>query len=231
MGELEREDMKVYTRIVIDMETMEVIERQSYQYPDNLPVALCDRSLQRQAGEATSAARQTAGQYGGTAANISGNLIPELQKWTVTPPGYGAQGLAEMQTSALQGARARSGAMQEASRLRALRTGNEAGLGSLEAAEAEGGARGAGSAIQDILAKNAMLKADQQRQAMGELGNLYGTSMRGDIEAQGLVPRDISANLAAGQQGWLQNAEGIVQMLGGGGGGVGAATGIKGLIK
>lgn len=207
--------MKIHTKVVFDMETGSVVEDNFYHYDG--PMAMCDRSLQKQGAAAESQAGQTAGKYGSTAGEISGGLVPELQRWTVSPPGYGAQGLAEMQTSALQGARARAGAMEEASRLRALRTGNEAGLGSLEAAEAQGGARGAGSAIQDILSKNAMLKANQQREAMGELGNLYGTSMRGDIGAQDIVPRDIESELAAGRQGWLQNAEGIIQTLGGAG--------------
>jgi hypothetical protein len=226
MGQLEREDMKIYTKLVINIQTGLILYEESYEYSG--PVALCDRSQQAAADAARTQAQQSAGGYGATAAGISGGLVPELQRWTVAPPGYGPQGLAEMQTSALQGARARSGAVEEASRLRALRTGNAAGLGSLEAAEAQGGARGAGSAIEDILAKNAMLKSSQQQQAMGELGNLYGTSLRGDIAAQGLVPEDIKANLAAGQQGWLQNAEGIVQMLGGA---ATAGTGFKALAK
>lgn len=213
--------MKIHTKVVIEIETGAVVEDQFYHYEG--PLALCDRSLQRAATGATSQAEQTAGQYGATAQNISGNLTPELQKWTVNPPGYGAMGLARMETSAMQAAGAKTGAAQEASRLRAMRTGNAAAMPALEAAEAQGGAQAAGSTVEDILARNEMLKSQQRQQAVGELGNMYGASMRGDIGAQEIVPHDIGANLAAGQQGWLQDTMGIMGALGGMGTGAGAA--------
>jgi len=205
--------MKIHTKIVWDIESGLVVEDQFYHYSGSL--ALCDRSMQKASSGAMDQAKQTAGQYGSTAQDISGNLTPQLQRWTVAPPGYGAMGLARMETSAMQGAGAKTGAMQEAARLRAMRTGNAASLPALEASEAEGGARAAGSTVEDILARNEMLKSQQQQGAMRGLEGMYGSSMRGDIGAQGLVPEDIKTGIAAGQSGWVQNMEGIVKMLSG----------------
>jgi len=213
--------MKIHTKTVWDIETGDVVEDQFHYYEGAL--VLCDRSMQKSSSGAMNQAEQTAGKYGSTAQDISGNLTPQLQRWTVAPPGYGARGVARMETSAMQGAGAKTGAMQEAARLRAMRTGNAAALPALEAAEAQGGARGAGSTVEDILARNEMLKSQQQMGAMKGLEGMYGSSMRGDIGAQGLVPEDIRANLAAGQQGWLQNTMGIMGALGGMGTGAGAA--------
>lgn len=203
--------MKIHIKTVIDMETGIVVEDQSYHYDG--PVALCDRSLVSRAKTAQDQAAQAAGAYGAQAGQTGGFLTPQLEKWTVSPPGYGALGLGQMETSAVQAARGRQGAMEEASRLRALRTGNAAGLGSLEAAEAQGGARGAGSAVEDILAKNAMLKASQQESAQRGLEGMYGTEMRGQLGAMGQQAEDINTATRASQTGWLQNAEGIVKTL------------------
>src|SRR5512146_3039128 len=170
---MECEDkMRIYTKVVIDISTGKLLNSEFFDYAG--PVALCDRSQQAAADAARNQATQSAGQYGGTAQNTSGQLVPQLQQWTTAPPGYGPTGLAEMETRSVQAANAKAGAAQEASRLRAMRTGNEAGLGALEAAEARGGAQGAGSAVEDILAKNAMLKASQQEAAQRQLGGLYG---------------------------------------------------------
>src|SRR5690348_11648830 len=111
--------MRIHTKIVIDIETGRVVEDSFYHYEG--PLALCDRSQQASATDAMRTAEQTGGQYGATAAGISGNLVPQLQRWTVSPPGYGPAGLAEMETRSVQAAKAGQGAAQEASRLRALR--------------------------------------------------------------------------------------------------------------
>ena len=204
--------MKIYTRIEIDMETGKVRHAESYDYSG--PLALCDRSLVARAKSAQDQASQQAGAYGSQAAGIAGNITPTLERWTVNPPGFSPQAMANLKTNAIQAANARAGAAQEQSRLRALRTGNEAGLGALEAAEAQGGARAAGSTVEDILAKNEMLKAQQQREAMGELGNLYGSAMRGNVGSMEQEAKDIDAATSASQTGWLQNTMGVLSTLG-----------------
>ena len=213
MGELVSEDkaMKVHTKTVWDMETSCVVEDQFYHYEG--PVALCDRSLTARGKEAQDQAQQAAGRYGGEAAQTYGAVEPTLQSWTQAPPGYGPMGLATMETGALRASAARTGATQEASRLRAMRTGNEAGLGALEASESEGGARAAGSAVEDILARNEMLKQQQRMAGVKGLSGLYGEGMRGDIGAMNVQPEDIKAATGAENVGWLQNAQRIVQMI------------------
>lgn len=221
--------MKIHTKTVWDMESGAVVEDCHYEYQGKL--ALCDRSLTARGKEAQAVAAQAAGQYGGQAATAFGAAEPTLQQWTQAPPGYGPMGLATMETGALRASAARTGAAQEASRLRAMRTGNEAGLGALEASEAEGGARAAGSAVQDILARNEMLKQQQRMAGVKGLTGLYGEGMRGDIGAMGQEAQDIGAASAAERQGWLQNLEGIMAMGQGLGQGAQGASTIAKMLK
>lgn len=210
--------MRVYTRIVWDIETGRVLESSLLDYSDHLPVAKCDRAQQQEGRQAEQQTKQTIGTAGANAGQISGNLVPRLEQEAVNPTGYGAFGLGDMKTEALQTGGAASGAANERMRLNAIRTGNAAGLGAGEAASAEGGARASGSALQSILAKNAELKAQQQQQANVQLGNILGENLRAETTAEGILPQDINATVNAGKSGWLQNTEGALDTLSGMGG-------------
>ena len=208
--------MKIHTRIIVDMQTGEVLLDEFYEYSG--PLALCDRSLQSQATQAANTASQTAGNYGAGAAGIQANLVPRLEREAVNPPGYGSFGLGEMETANQETAAGATGSAQEAAKLRSMRTGNAAGLGAIEAGGAGAGARASGSALQSILAKNAELKANQMSEANRGLGGILGEDIRGNIGAEGLVPEDIKAGVAAGNSGWLQNLTKMIAAIRGGGG-------------
>lgn len=215
--------MKVYTRIVLDSSTWNIVEADHYEYDG--PVALCDRALAQQAVQGGKQAEQTAGQYGAAAGGIQGFLLPQLERQTTTPAGFGPFGLAEMETGAESTAAGASGAAQERAKLNAMRTGNAAGLASTQAAAAEGAARAGGSALQDILAKNAQLKAEQQLSAQRQLGQLYGEDVGAQTRALGILPEDVSAGANAEKVGWLQNVTSALSALGSLGQGIGAARG------
>lgn len=194
--------MRIHTKIVFDCDG-NVLEDEYYDYSG--PLMLCDRSLTNQAQQAETTAAQTAGQYGAQAGAQGAFLTPKLEQWTVNPPGYSPTDQATMMTQQQLAGAASSGSQQEQAKLRAMRTGNVAGLGAQEAASAQGGARAAGQGVQSILAQNALLKAKQQQQALRELGNLYGTNVRGQTAAENIEPEDINAATKAQQSGWLQN--------------------------
>lgn len=198
--------MKIYTRIALDWDG-NIIESESYDYHG--PLALCDRSLVQNAKDASKTAQQTAGNYQAAGNQIQGDLVPRLEREAVNPTGYGTFGLGDMESAAEQSAAGASGTAQEGMRLRAMRTGNAAGLGSGQAAAAEGAARAGGSALQDILAKNAELKANQASKANSQLGDVLGENIHGNLSAQGLVPEDINAATNASKVGWVQNVEGL----------------------
>src|SRR5487761_2105730 len=187
------------------METGAALECISFDYSG--PVALCDRTLVNQAQNAATTASTTAGRYGAGASDIYSNVVPTLERYTTTPPGYQPLDLATMKTEAQSGAAATSGKIAQEAKLRAMRTGNAAGVGSEEVAGAEAGARVGGGAVQDILAQNAKLKEMQRQQAFGGLENIYGQNVSGELGAQEVVPKDISEATRAG---WLQNLTGIL---------------------
>jgi hypothetical protein len=137
--------------------------------------------------------RALAGQYGQAAGDISARMMPTLNRWaTGGAPGYGPMNLSQMQTRAQLSGGATAGRAAEDARLRAMRSGNFAGVNALTGAGTEGAARGVGSTVQDILAQNAELQSKQQQSAMGELGNLYGEDVNAEMRAQQLVPGAIA---------------------------------------
>jgi hypothetical protein len=158
-------------------------------------------------GNANTAA-QDASNYGAFGQGLAGNLAPRLEQQATNPQGYGASGLATMETANLAGSAATSGAAQQEAKLRAMRTGNAAGLPAEQAAIAGETARASGSGLQDILSKNAMLKEQQRLEANKDLMGLAGQETTAGLDYSKLVPEDINAALNAEQTGWLQNVEG-----------------------
>lgn len=195
--------MRIYTRIIIDMNSGEIIRREGYEYSG--PIASCDRSLMNQENQAQKNAVQTAGNYGSSAGRTGGFLSSQLERFAANPPGYSAADESGMESRALLGGAAQGAATNERAKLRTMRSGNVAGLGAQEAANTEAAARGTGGMLQTILANNAALKQRQQQSALGELGGMYGTDVRGQLAAEGLEPEDINAGTRANQTGWLQN--------------------------
>lgn len=177
-----------------------VVEERGYEYDG--PVARCDRSASKMAQNAGNQALGAANQYGSNAAAVGSFLVPQEQAMALRPPGYAD--LPNMLASAGANSAANVNRAEENARLRATRTGNAAGLGAIDAAGAQGGSAAETDAIQNILAQNAILKSQQQEGALGALGGLYGTDVRGQLGALGIVPEASKAMVGAKQYGWLQ---------------------------
>jgi hypothetical protein len=207
VAELEREDMtktgtkgpreqgnenglrRISTRVVVDMETGAVLERESLQYCG--PVALCDRSVQNAASTAAST-------EGTQASGIGSYMTPLLESWAGgNAPGYGQGAVNQMTAAAQTAAGSASNAAQQGGLLRALRTGNAAGVAAGDVAGAVGAGQNQTQAVEDILSQNAQLKAQQQTGALNMLGSLYGTDVTGQTN-------NLNTQLKAGQSGWLQ---------------------------
>ena len=212
--------MRIHTETVFDIESGRILSDKSFKYAGNC--AMCDRSMQKAGANAVQNAQSTAGMYGSTAGQIGSNIIPQLEKFTLNPPGYGPSGLATMKTEAEAAGAATTGRAAQDAKLRAMRTGNVAGLGSEETALAEAGARGTGANIQNILSEDARLKETQRQNAFSGLENIYGKNISGQLESASQIPADIDATLKAGQSGWLQNLSGVLGTLGGLGTGAGS---------
>lgn len=219
--------MRIHTKIVLDIETGQVVEDQWYEYRG--PLALCDRSMQRAAKQGIQNSNEAAGTFGSNAATAFGTAMPMLKEQAYHPTGMSTADLGAMESGALGTAAGTAGAANERARLAAQRSGNAAATGALGVANTEAAARGAGSNLSKIIGQNAALKAQQQQHALSELGSLYGMGERGQIGALGVVPEDIKAGAAAGQTGWLQNTLGVIDALGGAASGAGSA--MSGLAK
>ncbi len=193
--------MWVNTRIVLDMETGAVLEREGYEYRG--PVALCDRSLQNQA-------QTNATNYGTSATGLSSYMTPLLESWAGgNAPGYGQGGVNQMTAAAQTEAGAASNQQQQQGLLHALRTGNAAGVGAEDVGAAVGAGQNQTQAVQNVLSRNAQLKAQQQTGAMNMLGSLYGT----DVGAQ---TNNLNTAINAGNSGWFQNMLGFMNAAGSG---------------
>lgn len=210
-------------------------EERGYEYEG--PVALCDRSAHSRAQAAGNAAAQVgqqalgaANQYGSNASAVGSFLMPQEEQMALHPPGYAD--LPNMLGSAGAISAANANRAQQDATLRSMRTGNAAGAGAIDAASAQGASQAETGAIQNILAQNDILKAQQQEGALGALAGLYGTDvgaqMRGYDAATGAANAQSGAANAmtnADKAGWFQNylalRNSMARSAAGGGGGNG----------
>jgi hypothetical protein len=192
------------------------------------PWALADRSQQAAGKQAQQNENFVAANAGGNAAQISSTLTPQLEKQATNPTGYAPQDLNNMLTASAQGAGGATSGITGQANLTAARTRNAGGFTNAldEAARVKN--RQLSQNNLGVQNANANVKLGQQQDAQKALQGLYGTDTSEQLSAMGLVPGTINSTVNAGNSGWLQNTEGIMNSLGNLGKGVGdAATGLK----
>lgn len=206
--------MKIITKCVVDLETGRIIQEESYEYSG--PVALCDRSLGKQAQGNLTNVSNTASANQGEASTAYGSMMPTLQKFTNNPPGYGAMGMGALQNAAEQAAAGNTAAGHERANLQATRTGNVAGLTNANTALSEASSRGLTGALQHALFGNEQMKARQQEEGLRELQGLFGTASRTGAQYSSMVPNAIKATIAANsaKPAWMSNIENILGLAG-----------------
>jgi hypothetical protein len=200
--------VKIHTKIEWNLETGRLLSDEFFDYEGS--VARCDRSLQRQAQGAATSAGMTAGGLMGEAGGISGSIVPALERFTTTPPGYSPLAMGTMETKAEETTAATRAKAEQEAKLRAVRTRNPAALGAEGSAIAGETARAGGETLQDILARNEMLKEKQRSEAFGELGGMYKTDVGAAEGFAGQQAKDISTAYDVSQPGWLQSLQGIL---------------------
>lgn len=205
--------MKVTINPVLDMETLEFVSDDG-QYEYSGPMALFNRSVERQAGRAAAGATQAGNVLGSEAGSIFGLVEPTLARQATAPPGFSPVDLSTMQSRAQEAANATAAANEEQAKLRALRSRNPAGIQSSQDAITQAASRAQGNSIQGIQSENAQLKERQRQEAFGGLTGLYDTNVSGMLRAMGLVPEDLNTQLQAGKSGWLQNTLAVADTLG-----------------
>jgi hypothetical protein len=162
---------------------------------------------------AAGTAAKTGADYGGTAADIGGMLVPQLKADVTNAPGLGTGTTNAMLVQGLEGAGGAASGIVGQEGLRAARSRNVGGsAGVLDEAAREKMRTSAGVGL-DVATKNAMVQQQQRASALKQLEGLYGTDVGAQLKAQSLVPEDIDAWAKANQTGWVQNVDQTIAAL------------------
>jgi hypothetical protein len=202
--------MRVTTKIVWDMDTMEVLEHEHFEYPDDAPVALADRSIQQQAGQDASTAGSNAAGYGTQASQINAKLMPTLNTELAGNDGLTATQKNNLLVAGQQGSGGAAGGVAGTAGLAANRTKNSGALSATLDAAARSRGQQESQANLGVENESTKLATQRQQQAQQQMQGLYGTDVSAQLGNMGIQNQDISNELAAGRQGWLQNTEGVL---------------------
>lgn len=211
--------MRIMTHAILDMETMQWVSVDSYEYDG--PLALCDRSLQKTAQQGATTAGTTGGNYGAAAGQIGGNIVPFLEGQVNNPTGFSSTDMNNMLVANQQAAGGATSGITGQANLQAERTRNAGGFASALDQAARDRAMAQSQGALQIQNENANLKQKKQMEASQQLGGLYGTDVSAELRAMGILPEDVNAGANAGRSGWLQNTLGVIGALKPGGGSTG----------
>lgn len=180
------------------------------------------RSAVGMAKDAYNQAGTTAGQYGSTAGGIASNLIPFATRMMTNPTGESQRDIGAQLTNAEAGAGGATAGLTGAAGKAAGVTRNPMGFSSALDAAARERAKAAAATGENIAAKNADVKLNQQDQAARMLSGLYGTASGRQLQAEALQPEDVNAMANANKTGWFQNMTDLIRAIGQGAQGAGA---------
>lgn len=204
--------MKIITKAVLDMNTMQWISVESYDYDG--PVALCDRSAQAADKSNAANAGTLAGQQGDKAVGEQATLNPFYTNEMKAEHGFDPTQTNELLTAAEAGSGGADSALVGDAALQAARTRNPSGFTksldevARDKMKADAGAS-EGIAAQDVLGAKQL----NQQGAAGEAG-LFGENSKDQLAAMGQQQQSQNAEVEAGKSGWLQNMTGVISSLG-----------------
>lgn len=138
-------------------------------------------------GAADSNALMTEGQ------SIEGGVLPFLKEEVTNPQGFGQQTLGQMTTAADQSAAGSLSQANEAAKLRAARTGNQAGGSAIIDAAARSGGKSMVDANLETNIANAQEKMKQQQAGAAGMESLAGTNIGDSLKALGISDEAVNA--------------------------------------
>lgn len=150
-----------------------------------------DRTNTAKQGATT--ATTNAGDYGTGATNISGSLVPQLQKQATNPTGYSPTDQNNMLVAGEQGAGGANAGIVGQAGLTAARTHNNGALSGVLDAAARAKTQQLSTNALNVSNKNADLKQRQMESAQKGLEGLYGTDVNAQLGNEKLVPEDLEA--------------------------------------
>lgn len=205
--------MRFLLNPVFDIETGKLLSHDGEFFEE--PRILFDRGAVDTAKQQGKQAGGVASTAGSSAATDLTSFRPTLQREALGEGGFSPTDLNNMLVSSQESVGGGNAALTGEGKLAALRTRTAGGLAPAldEAARMKGRQLSTNAlGVQDA---NARLKAQQQSQALSQLQGLYGTDTSNQLKAMGLQSEDLQDQLRAGQQGWLQNTEGVLGTIGG----------------
>lgn len=181
------------------------------------------RSAVGQAQSAATTAANTGDELGAEAQGIGSTLTPFLTQELEHPQGYSQQDESAMLASGLSGAGGATSAIAGKATQDAATSRNAGGMQAVLDDAARSRAKGAAGASEDIAAKGADLKTQQQQDAARGLQGMYGTDTSGMLDATGQIAKDADVEAQAGTTGWMQQVPAFIKSLQSLGAGVGGA--------
>jgi hypothetical protein len=206
------------TRITInptfDIETGELLFHDGQYEIESVPM-LFDRGAVKQAKTQGQQAGVVAGKAGAEADVERSAVIPGIIQSAQHPQGFTPQEQNAQLVAQQEGVGGANAAVTGEGRLAALRSRTAGGFAPALAEAARSKGRTLATGGLEIANQNAMLKQRQQEQARQQLLGLYGADTSSMFKGMGLQAEDLQNQLAAGRQGWLQNAEGLANTAAG----------------
>jgi hypothetical protein len=218
---------RVLKNPTFSIETGELLSHDGESFVEEFPIR-CDRGATSQAKTQGQQAGAVAGQSQANSNQIYSSVVPGLIRQAQTPQGLTAGQLNTATTASGEAAGGANAAATGEGRLAALRTRTAGGYPAAldEAARAKG--RTLATNAQDLQLTNAKLGLQRQSDSQRQLEGLYGTNNQTLLSAMGLQNQDLNTQLRAGQQGWLQQGEGLLGTIGQLGGNAARAAGAAG---
>jgi hypothetical protein len=171
------------------------------------------RQAQQQASDAYKTADQTSQQYGAAANQVGSTLIPGLEREANNPEGYTPEEMNDQLVAGEQGAGGANAGIVGQANLNAARNRNSAGESAVLDEAARDKTKQLSENALNVQNKSADLGQQKQTAAQKQLGSIYGTDTSADLEAQGLLPKDVEAESDAGKSGWFQNMTSLITTL------------------
>lgn len=184
--------MRISTRVVIDSETLRVLERDSYEYSG--PVALCKGdAAKNQALSNASTASANSNTLFGEGQTAQNELLPFLNSEMTNPSGFGQPALNMMTTQAGQATSGSLGNTEQQAKLRAARTGNTAGESAIISAAGRNAAGDLTNADTGVQVENAQEKLKQQAAGAAGMESLAGMDTNAALNALGVSNQGVNA--------------------------------------
>jgi hypothetical protein len=185
----------------------------SYETP-HIPMR-ADRGAAGQAKQQGQVAGSTAGNLASQAQSAYSALEPGLARDANNPMGLTPTQRNQYNVSAREAIGGVNSGLTGEANLASARTRNAGGFSAALDEAARQKMRSQATATQQVNNLDTQLALQKQQEARRQLQGLYGTNTSGMLSAMGLQNQDLQSQLAAGRQGWLQNAEGVIGTLAG----------------